>query len=94
MKISKSESLYVISLTDIHVSFDSVKFDIIKNRFIAILKSKNESDPQGREVLIDRNIFSSLFNSLASTPAGQPFIAEEKQYKMTKHLVEILKGGK
>lgn len=27
MRISKSKSLYVISLPDIHVSFDSVKFD-------------------------------------------------------------------
>ena len=31
---------------------------------------------------------------MASTPAGQPFIAESGQYELTKHLAEILKGGK
>jgi len=70
-----------------------VKFDIIKNRFIANLVSTDQSD-DSVEILIDRNIFSSLFNSLASTPAGQPFIAEEGQYEKTKNLVKILKGGK
>lgn len=44
-------------------------------------------------MLVDRNIFSSIFNSLASTPAGQPFVAEEGQYNMKKHLINCLKGG-
>ncbi len=72
----------------------SVSFDIIKNRFIAncyLLNKENETVE--KEILIDRNIFGKIFNSLASTPAGQPFVAEEKQYELKKHLVEILKGG-
>jgi hypothetical protein len=36
----------------------------------------------------------NIFNALASTPSGQPFVAEEGQMEARKHLVEILKGGK
>jgi len=72
---------------------DKVKFDIIKNRFTASMSSLDETETDVTEILLDRAIFSSLFNSLASTPAGQPFIAEEGQYELTKHLVNILKGG-
>ena len=68
--------------------------DIIKNRFVASIQSVENSNENIEEVLLDRNIFSTLFNSLASTPAGQPFIAEQSQYRITKHLVNILKGGK
>jgi hypothetical protein len=46
------------------------------------------------EVLLDRDIFSEIFNSLASTPAGQPFVAEESQIKGRRHLIDILMGGK
>ncbi len=70
-----------------------VKFDIIKNRFIAVVKSLDKNSIDNSEVFIDRAMFSQIFNSLASTPAGQPFIAEEGQYEMTKHLVNLLKGG-
>jgi hypothetical protein len=73
---------------------DKVKFDIIKNRFNAILNSINDEEIAETELLLDRNIFSSVFNSLASTPAGQPFISEEGQYEKTKCLVNILNGGK
>lgn len=45
-----------------------------------------------KEIILDRTIFSSFFNSLAIL-AGQPFVAEEGQYEMKKHLVNILKGG-
>jgi Aminotransferase class I and II len=73
---------------------DRVKFDIIKNRFVATIISKDSSDAVSSEILLDRNIFSSLFNSLASTPAGQPFVTENSQYEITRHLVNILNGGK
>jgi hypothetical protein len=81
-------------LETVEYTIKNVKFDIIKNRFIATLISVDESDDRSLEILLDRAIFSAIFNSLASTPAGQPFIAEKGQYKLTKHLVEILKGGK
>ena len=70
-----------------------VRFDIIKNRFTASLVGVEDSEIVA-ETLLTRNIFSSLFNSLASTPSGQPFVTEEGQYEKAKHLVRILKGGK
>ncbi|MBK7980951.1 MAG: aminotransferase class I/II-fold pyridoxal phosphate-dependent enzyme [Ignavibacteriae bacterium] len=76
----------------IKYKIESAKFDIIKNRFIANCISESE-DANSKEIILDRTIFSSFFNSLASTPAGQPFVAEEGQYEMKKHLVNILKGG-
>ncbi|MFZ1291328.1 MAG: aminotransferase class I/II-fold pyridoxal phosphate-dependent enzyme [Melioribacteraceae bacterium] len=77
----------------IKYKIDSVKFDIIKNRFIANCIDSKSEESSIKEILVDRTIFSSFFNSLASTPAGQPFVAEESQYEMKKHLVNILKGG-
>ncbi|MCB0750121.1 MAG: hypothetical protein KDC52_01470, partial [Ignavibacteriae bacterium] len=74
-------------------SIDSVKFDIIKNRFIASCTKTNDETVSAKDIILDRAIFSNIFNSLASTPAGQPFIAEENQYDQMKHLVNILKGG-
>lgn len=77
-----------------------VNFDIIKNRFIAttvpadaeqVLEGEAEDT---QNFILDREIFSSMFNSLASTPAGQPFVAEEGQIEARKHLIEILKGGR
>lgn len=77
-----------------------VNFDIIKNRFIAttLCTTPNEEDPSRptevkTEILLDRMIFEALFNALASTPAGQPFVAEEGQIEGRKHLIQILKGG-
>ncbi|MGE5500230.1 MAG: hypothetical protein ACM3Q2_19315, partial [Syntrophothermus sp.] len=77
-----------------------VNFDIIKNRFIAsaLCTANTEGETviteNKTEFLLDREIFSSLYNSLASTPAGQPFVAEEDQIRLRKHLIDILKGGK
>jgi len=78
-----------------------VNFDIIKNRFIATTHCTmpNPDDPAKpietkAEIMLDRMIFESLFNALASTPAGQPFVAEEGQIEGRKHLIQILKGGK
>lgn len=77
-----------------------VNFDIIKNRFIASAvyaespANKEEKPVESKcEVLIDKDMFNSIFNSLASTPAGQPFVAEEGQSESRNHLIEILKGG-
>jgi len=67
-----------------------VNFDIIKNRFIA--KGINGEDIA--EMLIDRKVFSNNYNSLASTPAGQPFIAESGQLKSTKYFIDALKNGR
>ena len=78
-----------------------VSFDIIKNKFIAstLSSSPDPEDPTKSvdvktEVFLDREIFSQIYNALASTPAGQPFIAEEGQIESRKYLVDILKGGK
>jgi hypothetical protein len=77
-----------------------VNFDIIKNKFIAsALKASDgkengsEQSEEKSEFLLDREIFNSIFNALASTPAGQPFVAEEGQIESRKHLINILKGG-
>jgi hypothetical protein len=76
-----------------------VHFDIIKNKFIATCSAfpKDKTDEtveSKKEFLIDREIFSGIFNSLASTPAGQPFLAEEGQIESRTSLINILKGGK
>lgn len=71
------------------VCIGSVSFDIIKNRFIAT----NREDAQ-KTFFLTRRVFGKLFDSLASTPSGQPFVAEEGQYELRKHLVKILKSGK
>jgi len=65
-----------------------VTFDIIKNRFVATL-AHDEEEKQQR---IDRKLFNTLFDSLASTPAGQPFIAEDGEFETKKHLIEFLKN--
>ncbi|MBN2010218.1 aminotransferase class I/II-fold pyridoxal phosphate-dependent enzyme [candidate division KSB1 bacterium] len=71
---------------------EAVKFDIIKNRFNARSVATEES---GGEVIytIDRTMFSQIFNSLASTPAGNPFISEHGEFDTRQHLIRILKGG-
>jgi|GEM_PF-133695 len=66
-----------------------VKFDIVKNRFIAHV----ELDNQIEDVVLSRNIFSSVFDSLASTPAGQPFIAQDDQIEQRYQLIDVLSGG-
>jgi hypothetical protein len=75
-----------------------VSFDIIKNKFLASTiatakDSENNTVETKSEVLLDKDIFNSIFNSLASTPAGQPFVAEEGQIESRKHLIDILRGA-
>ena len=77
-----------------------VNFDIIKNKFIASASSVSSAAHAEKgsaetkyEFLLDKGIFMSIFNALASTPAGQPFVAEEGQMESRRHLIEILKGG-
>lgn len=84
----------LLKRSDTNYRITKVKFDIVKNRFTASLSSIESEVQKTIETLVDREMFSSIFNSLASTPAGQPFIAEDGQYEMTKHLIDILKGGK
>ncbi len=77
-----------------------VGFDIIKNRFNAVAVSKSKSSKENEtseskiNVQLDRELFSQLFNSLASTPAGQPFVAEEGQLESKRHIINLLMGGK
>ncbi|MGE5351281.1 MAG: aminotransferase class I/II-fold pyridoxal phosphate-dependent enzyme [Acidobacteriota bacterium] len=80
-----------------------VNFDIIKNKFISSaelvsghpVNGNGNGHPDGKcDFVLDKEIFNSIFNSLASTPAGQPFVAEEGQMESRKHLINILKGGK
>ena len=66
-----------------------VDFDIIKNRFTAIgISEENEI-----RTSIDRSLFNQIFNALASTPGGQPFIDEDGELDGKKHLIEVLKTG-
>jgi hypothetical protein len=69
---------------------EKVSFDIIKNRFVAHVTSKVEGEEA--EILISRNIFSQLFDSLASTPAGQPFVDQAGQVESRFHLIKVLSG--
>lgn len=72
-------------------TIESVSFDIIQNRFPAqVTDEKGES----REIPIDRKMFSSIFDSLASTPGGQPFVAEEGQVEAVQNLIGVMRGGK
>ena len=63
---------------------------MVKNRFIAEL----ERDEEKASVIISRNIFIQIFNGLASTPGGQPFIAQEGQTEDRYNMIDVLKGGK
>ncbi len=70
-------------------TIDKVRFDIIDNRFTATaVNAENEI-----QVLIDRALFNQLFNALASTPAGQPFVDEINEMDGKLALVELLKTG-
>ena len=69
---------------------DAVAFDLIQNRFIAsLIYGENEV----KEMKVDRKMFSSIFDSLASTPGGQPFIAEEGQFESVMNLMRVMRGG-
>ncbi len=79
-------------LDDVLYTITKVTFDIIKNRFVAhVLTDKPDED--SKELIISRDIFSRIFDSIASTPAGQPFIAKGNQLGTKKILIDILKGG-
>jgi hypothetical protein len=76
---------------------EKTSFDIIKNRFQ--VKAVSVNNEEGEETIIekffiDRYFFSEQFDSIASTPAGQPFISEENQDKANEDLILCLKGGK
>ncbi|MBT4411785.1 MAG: aminotransferase class I/II-fold pyridoxal phosphate-dependent enzyme [Bacteroidetes bacterium] len=73
------------------VKVKDIRFDIIKNRFTVNASTDNDDEVQFE---LDRSFFSSVFGALASTPAGNPFIAEEGEVKIKKDLIQILKGGK
>ncbi len=70
-----------------------VRFDIIKNRFQVDAVPVQEGEGEPYTFLLDRTFFSTIFDSLASTPAGNPFISEYGEHEMRQHLVKILKGG-
>jgi aspartate/methionine/tyrosine aminotransferase len=76
------------------VSFqvENVRFDIIKNRFVVAAKSVDGEEESN--FLLDKLFFSEIFNSLASTPGGNPFIHEDGELEIRKNLIHILKGGK
>ena len=80
---------------DTEYRVDRVRFDIIKNRFrVFAMPLAGEDGEKGElEFLLDRNFFSTLFDSLASTPAGNPFISEYGEHETRRHLINILKGG-
>lgn len=78
----------------IRYTIENVTFDMIQNRFIAAAVYEEDHEKVYSDILIDRKIFSSIFDSLASTPGGQPFIAEENQVDCVEHLICCMRGGK
>jgi len=86
-----------IDIGNTKATITEVHFDIIRNRFeLTYMPDENTT----KSVLLDKVIFGNLFNALASTPAGQPFISKEGQYEDKKNLLNLLnanyskKGGK
>ena len=67
-----------------------VMFDLVKNRFRVTM----DCEKGQRQEILSRDLFSSIFDSLASTPAGQPFVAQEGQIESRYYLLDVLKGGK
>ena len=78
----------------IRYMIENVNFDMIQNRFIADVAYGEGEEKINTDIVLDRKIFSSIFDSLASTPGGQPFIAEEGQFECVQHLINCLRGGK
>ncbi len=70
-----------------------VEYNIIENRFIANFIEIGNSENQLKKAL-DQTIFSQIFDALASTPSGQPFITERGQNAQRENLIKILRGGK
>ncbi|MDR2885522.1 MAG: aminotransferase class I/II-fold pyridoxal phosphate-dependent enzyme, partial [Rikenellaceae bacterium] len=82
------------TLGSMRYTFEDVRFDMILNRFIATVSYTESDTPYTTEKVIDRKIFSSIFDSIASTPGGQPFIAEEGQLECVESLINCLRGGR
>ncbi|MDR2936919.1 MAG: hypothetical protein LBU80_06215, partial [Rikenellaceae bacterium] len=83
------------SRNDFRYAIEDVDFDMIQNRFIADLSYKSGAETTVNvDMAIDRRMFSAIFDSLASTPGGQPFIAEEGQLETVQLLISCLRGGK
>ncbi len=78
----------------IRYCIDDVAFDMIQNRFTASVSYKDGDNEFSTETILDRQIFSSIYDSLASTPGGQPFISEEHQLETVQTLINVLRGGK
>ena len=73
---------------------EDATFDMIQNRFVATLSYRDGEEKVYDEARIDRRMFSSIFDAIASTPGGQPFISEEHQMQTIYNLVNVLRGGK
>jgi hypothetical protein len=73
-------------------TIENVSFDIVKNRFICTVSLIEKDEKQN--LFITRKIFSQIFDSLASTPAGQPFVDQEGQVESRYHLINVLSGDK
>ena len=71
---------------------ENVNFDLVKNRFIAEVNIPETGEKDN--IPITRIIFSQIFDSLASTPAGQPFIDQQGQVESRYHLINVLSGDK
>lgn len=76
-------------LDGVQQTIQQVRFDVIQNRFLAKVEGKEQSV----ELPLTRTVFGKIFNSLASTPSGQPFISEVGQSEAKSHLIKILLGA-
>lgn len=85
---------YTFKRNDRKYAIEDVSFDMIQNRFIASVSYEEEHEKVYEDMVIDRRMFSSIFDAIASTPGGQPFIAEEDQVETVKTLINVLRGGK
>lgn len=54
----------------IRYTIEDVAFDMIQNRFTASTVYEDEAEKVYTDIVLDRRIFSSIFDALASTPAG------------------------
>ena len=79
---------------DVKYSIDEISFDMIQNRFIASVSYSEADATFNTTMLVDRKMFSALYDAIASTPGGQPFIAEEGQMESVQNLIDCLRGGK
>ena len=70
-------------------TINSVQFDLVKNRFVA----ESVSGEETKHISLSRDIFIQMFDGLASTPGGQPFIAQEMEIENRHLMVDVLKGG-